>query len=539
MPEVRDWVRDRSSIMDSQEKSTINFHFVRHGERQAFYPEGDGVCWSPENILNKDRLNDDGLTGLGKRMARNAGKRISEKLDDKENGILLIFSSPFIRCVETAIEIQDTITDTVKNIKVHDINIDKGLCEYLKYDWFGSTMENMKCSKLEDLYLDVTGLEKEIKKTGDKNVTLKEHSILPSSYQLQFESDKKQDRFRVMASRILENAQQCYGLDINPYKVVDVVFVSHGGVLKFILNNMFRISNTKNLSPDLGHISYAHHCHLEYNYLSSELKLISPFSTPTETTPGQNWNDAVVGAWDNIFKLITRMEGTSINILEIGSWEGLSATRFLSMIPNCKLWCVDHFDELRCEEGKEKLKKFLYNIRATGNRQNVKLLIGFSFPALFTLLQTGVQFDFLYIDGSHRSDDTYLDAEMAWRMSKKDSLMLFDDYLWPIKSPEYPNNPVSIDDIEHPMKGIKSFLDIHKDESDIVYNGYQICIKKNTETRIGFPIGGEITYVPLMSLMTKENMMKEDEDELLDYIYQHVQKQLNNPCNTFIFDFSK
>ena len=88
--EVRDF--DKSSIMDIQEKSTINFHFVRHGERQAFYPQGDGVCWSPENILNKDRLNDDGLTGLGKRMARNAGERISGLLDDKENGILLIYT---------------------------------------------------------------------------------------------------------------------------------------------------------------------------------------------------------------------------------------------------------------------------------------------------------------------------------------------------------------------------------------------------------------------------------------------------------------
>ena len=537
LPEVRD--SDKPSIMDNLENSTINFHFVRHGERQAFYPQGDGVCWSPENILNKDHLNDDGLTGLGKRMARNAGERISGLLDDKENGILLIFSSPFIRCVETAIEIRDAITDTVKNIKVHNINIDKGLCEYLKYEWFGSTLENMKSSRLEDLYLDAVALEKEIKKTASKNVNLKEHSILPPSYKLQYESDDKQDRFKIMASRILENAQQCYGLDTGPDKVVDVVFISHGGVLKFILNNMFKISNTKKVLQDLGHISYAHHCHLRYRYHLSELRLMSPFSTPTEITPGQNWNDGFVGEWGRIFKRITRKEGTDINILEIGSWEGLSATRFLSMIPNSKLWCVDHFDELKCEKGKERLEKFLYNVRATGKRQNVKLLIGFSFPALSTLLQTGIQFDFSYIDGSHRSDDTCLDAEMVWRMSKKDSLMLFDDYQWPIKSSDFPNNPASIHDIEHPKRGIDSFLEIHKNELDIVYNGYQICVKKSMEPRIGFPTGGKVTYIPLMSLLTKENMMEENEKQLLDYIFQHVKMQSNDRSTIMIFDFSK
>ena len=524
---------------NNPEAFSINFHFVRHGERQAFYPEGDGVNWSSEHILNKDRLHDDALTGLGKRMARNAGKKILKSLDDKENQAVVIFTSPFVRCVETAVEIHDVIRQKATNVKVRDVFVDKGLCEYLKEDWFGSTMKTMNTSTLEELYLDVTNLATELKKISSKDVTLKEYSILPQNYQLQFESDSNQDRFRVMASQILEMANEYFGVDAGKDKVTDVVFVSHGGVLNWIVQNMFKLARSNEALPDLGHISYAHHCHLKYNYLLSELALVSPFTTPTEITSEHNWNDAVVGEWKRIFKMITKHEETNVNVLEIGSWEGLSATRFLSMIKDCNLWCVDHFDELKSEAGKERLRKFLYNIRATGKRQNVKLLIGYSVPALITLLQTGIKFDFSYIDGSHRSDDTYLDAEMVWRMSKRDSLMLFDDYQWPIMSPELPDNPVSMDDIEHPKKGIDAFMEVHKNELEVVYNGYQVCVKKKTEPRLGFPIGGEVSFIPMMSLLNKENMMKEDEEQLVEYMFEHVQKQITNQKNILIFDFSQ
>lgn len=521
---------------------TINFHFVRHGERQGFYPQGE-TSWCSENILNKDRLHDDALTGFGKTMAHVAGKRILETLEDKENRSVLVFTSPFIRCVETAFAIYDVLSDRNVNTNVKEIYVDKGFCEYLKEDWFGGTMKEMGTSRFEDIFYDIIQLETELKKATQKNLILREHTILPVGYQLEFESDDindmNQDRFRLMASRILENGHENYGVDVGQNKVTDVVFVSHGGVLHHIVRNMFRITSTEAVVPDLGRISYASHCHLKYNYLLSELELISPFSTPTETTPGQNWNDAVSGEWKNIFKMVTREEGTDINILEIGSWEGLSATRFLSMIPDCKLWCVDHFDELGSEEGKERLRKFLYNVRATGKRHNVILIIGFSFPALLTLLKTGINFDISYIDGSHRSDDTYLDAEMAWRMSKNGSLMLFDDYKWPVKSQDFPMNPVSIDDIEHPKKGIDAFLKVHKDELEIVYKGYQVCVKKEKEVRLGFPIRGEATFIPLKSFLTHENMMNEDEETLVDYIFEHVQQQSHEPNNILVFDFSR
>jgi len=39
-------------------------------------------------------------------------------------------------------------------------------------------------------------------------------------------------------------------------------------------------------------------------------------------------------------------------------------------------------------------------------------------------------FDWIYIDGSHESDDIVLDAEVAWRLARLKAILIFDDYAW-------------------------------------------------------------------------------------------------------------
>ena len=167
-------------------------------------------------------------------------------------------------------------------------------------------------------------------------------------------------------------------------------------------------------------------------------------------------------------------------------------------------------------------------------------MIGFSFPSLTAMLKAGAHFDFAYIDGSHRSDDTLLDAEMVWRMSKKNSMMLFDDYDWPTRSSKYPDNPTSLNDIEHPKQGIDAFVNIHKEELEIVQKNYQVCVKKSTNVRLGFPLAGEVTFIPLRPLLTLDNMMEEEETQLFDYIFKRAQEQNKSQTQgIYIFDFSK
>ena len=39
-------------------------------------------------------------------------------------------------------------------------------------------------------------------------------------------------------------------------------------------------------------------------------------------------------------------------------------------------------------------------------------------------------FDFIYIDGSHKCLDVYLDACLAWKLLKPGGYIVFDDYLF-------------------------------------------------------------------------------------------------------------
>ena len=66
-------------------------------------------------------------------------------------------------------------------------------------------------------------------------------------------------------------------------------------------------------------------------------------------------------------------------------------------------------------------------------------------------------FDFVYIDGSHEADDTFLDAELAWRLTRLGGLIILDDYRWdkePVSSMHHPARGLML--LSHCMKGSSS-----------------------------------------------------------------------------------
>jgi lipopolysaccharide biosynthesis glycosyltransferase len=112
----------------------------------------------------------------------------------------------------------------------------------------------------------------------------------------------------------------------------------------------------------------------------------------------------------------------------------------------------------------------------------------FSFPALMTLLQEEMTaaepgFDWIYIDGSHEADDTFLDAELAWRLAKSGAIVIFDDYEWD-KEPR--------ESVHHPRRGIDGFMLLHQGEFEVLSSPgqYQKIIRKTTKMRIGFLVEG-------------------------------------------------
>jgi lipopolysaccharide biosynthesis glycosyltransferase/predicted O-methyltransferase YrrM len=202
-----------------------------------------------------------------------------------------------------------------------------------------------------------------------------------------------------------------------------------------------------------------------------------------EFTSTQDWFSFNIPAWQDMFHLVL---SKAPRVLEIGSWEGRSAVFLLTTLcaTGGELVCIDHFDLMGTAEGRERYRKLTHNLALTG--RPARVLPQFSVPALCTLLREEMNkdyeagFDWIYIDGSHRSDDTLLDAELAWRLARPGCIFILDDYNWaeqPLDSPH------------HPRRGIDAFLAVHKGEYERLSTNpeqYQMVLQKKIPMRIGF-----------------------------------------------------
>ncbi|GMH35494.1 hypothetical protein BSKO_03362 [Bryopsis sp. KO-2023] len=218
---------------------------------------------------------------------------------------------------------------------------------------------------------------------------------------------------------------------------------------------------------------------------------------PFQYTPGQDWCEGHKKNWAKWFKNYVDSP-LPVSVLEIGCWEGLSSGWWLSNTcthTKSELWCVDHFDSMEKKNGRERRKKFDFNVGlfAGGSREKVRVFPFFSHRALSQMiLPTGKTFDIIYVDGSHNSIDTMEDVMFCWKTLKKGGCMLIDDYQLPTGPDAPPWNPPNDQDINHPKRGIDSFLSLFKEELDILHSGYQVLVQKTSNVVFNFPVRSRI-----------------------------------------------
>jgi predicted O-methyltransferase YrrM len=159
--------------------------------------------------------------------------------------------------------------------------------------------------------------------------------------------------------------------------------------------------------------------------------------------------------------------------LEIGSWEGRSAIFWLNYFERCTLTCIDTFSgsqEHQTSEFSPALaeveQRFDDNLATLAQR--LRKIKTPSQSALADLGISGRQFDFIYVDGSHRAADVYADAMLAWPLLNNGGLMLFDDYTWNVM-------PLEMD---RPKLGIDTFLRVAQGVYRELHRDLQILIQK-------------------------------------------------------------
>ena len=215
-------------------------------------------------------------------------------------------------------------------------------------------------------------------------------------------------------------------------------------------------------------------------------------------TTSQDWFTRNIPIWEPFIDdlLSTLPVGRAPRALEVGSKEGRSAVYILTKIcntPDSLLVCIDHFDLLRTEVGRERRTKVVHNLTLTGSP--FRILDDFSIPGLMTLSDEEALadqdggFDFVYIGGSHEADDTFIVAELAWRLTRQGGLIILNDY-------RLDREPEAASSVRHPARVIDAFITLHEGEFELLHKESQVILRKIVKMRIGFLHKSVSSYTP-------------------------------------------
>jgi predicted O-methyltransferase YrrM len=110
-------------------------------------------------------------------------------------------------------------------------------------------------------------------------------------------------------------------------------------------------------------------------------------------------------------------------------------------------------------------------VKTAGLEHRIKGMKGQSSEVLLELLREDMQYDFIYVDGSHRSFDVYLDLFLAWKLLRKGGVMAIDDYMY---------NADKIGELpyEFPYEAVNQFLKNYEGRYTLIDKAYRVFLEK-------------------------------------------------------------
>lgn len=162
-------------------------------------------------------------------------------------------------------------------------------------------------------------------------------------------------------------------------------------------------------------------------------------------------------------------------ILEVGTFTGSSIMSMQQHLPHAICTAIDNWglEEVELEScskiaGEPLTMAMVRDAFFKNTKDQVRLVQMDSTLALLHLIEHGEQFDFIYVDGSHRSGDTLLDLSYAWILLTRGGILAIDDYPFvPLINPE-----------DRAQIGIDIFMRKLKDKYIILYQGYRVFLRK-------------------------------------------------------------
>jgi predicted O-methyltransferase YrrM len=177
-----------------------------------------------------------------------------------------------------------------------------------------------------------------------------------------------------------------------------------------------------------------------------------------------------IPSWEPVMR---ELDGRGARLLEIGSFEGMSAAFLLWRLPDARITCIDTFAggpsfAVRGADVSGLEATFDRNLRLVGDR--VRKLVGDSGHVLRELLETGERFDLVFVDGSDLALDVLVDACLSWQLLAPGGFMIFDNYRW--------RSPLGEDRLLQPAPAIDAFLDLVSDHCELVRKEKQAIVRR-------------------------------------------------------------
>ena len=162
-----------------------------------------------------------------------------------------------------------------------------------------------------------------------------------------------------------------------------------------------------------------------------------------------------------------------INVLEIGTYAGVSLINIINAIPNSVGIGVDmwsSYNENNLLENMDALgveKSFYKNISTFGLENRITGIKSDSTDALTKFIRDGSTFDFIYVDGSHLLLDCYSDLVLAWVIIEKGGILAVDDYL-------YKKDSI----LDSPFEAVNHFLKQYEGKYKLLHKDYRVFLQK-------------------------------------------------------------
>jgi hypothetical protein len=155
---------------------------------------------------------------------------------------------------------------------------------------------------------------------------------------------------------------------------------------------------------------------------------------------------------------------SNLRILEIGSFEGYSVNIFNKIFTQPEIYCVDPWIPYS-EHPNLDFNQIEKNFDANTVNLNVKKFKMFSSDFFKNNTKN---FDLIYIDGSHMSDDVFFDAMESFKILNKNGILFFDDFFGHL-----------IFDNNQPIDGVVRFLNtINTNSLKLIFINSQIGFLK-------------------------------------------------------------